>query len=566
MNTLVPRPAVLASVACVVLVALFVAWKPVSDPDTWWHVAAGEWMRTHGGGDAPPLGFFGAHGCDDATPMDYRLGFPVFGWLWSIGGPAALVAFCILVTLALSIAMWRVVLPALGPAQAAVWGAATAIVVGTRMAARTEAFSYLLLLALFAILPLIQSPQSSRRRLVVGCALIAALFLAWPELHSGVVFGVVALGAALVEGAVGRRTPWPQAVAALGVAVAAILLSSHGMALLAGAPLERSIAREVLAVAEWTSPITQALRGRSDPTLTIGLVLAVAFGVAAFGPALPRLRGVVVGSAFLALALEASRNIAVFGLSGICWLPRLATLKPRVRGGLAVAAALAAASTLVAIGMARGVAFDVGERALLSDEQAPLSASRFAEHAGLQGRVFGGFSNLNYLMVANPELSPIWTGRRTFERGCGEMLIGAEVSPERFYKQADDRWSFDHVLVRVPAEETLFRWLVEHDWQLVFLGSRDAWFVRPEAEAPPRRIAMTPEELLAGERQSLPRKHRATLLLRGCQRLAFAGMLQEALGLCVSATQEDPDDPALQQELARLRRFMVAQGAATGIQ
>ena len=552
-----PRVALATSFGCVILAALVTAWHPLVEPDAWWHVAAGMWMLDHGG--PPPLLLFGDHGCPDATPIDYRIGFPVFGLLWRLGGPAALFVFVVVAVIALSFLTWYALRRRMSPLSAGVWGALISIALAARIGARTEVFSYFLVLTLLALLGRALDPQLTRRAFALRLVAVTALFALWPQLHSGIVFGAVVVAALIGEALLASRFGMLRRSALLLVCTVAGILVGGGHELLINAPLERQIAHEVLAVAEWRSPLQQIMQGRFDPTLFSGAVLGGVYLLALLlGGKSQRFAGMLVGGAFFALALEAQRNIAIFALVSVVWLPRSNDLPRRLRTLAMTTAVVVSAVLLVLTLKSRPTPFGTGPKSFLSDVEVPLGAATWAKGAGLSGRVFGSFSNLNYLLVDTPQLTPVWTGRRSFSRPCGELLTGAAYLPNRFFARADDRWRFDFVLVRhaQPEEDALFRFLVENDWTLLYFGSRDALFARPGAAHPPQRIPRTASELFDSESPQLPDDDKSQLALAACQRLAFVGELDAATGLCAAAVELDPHSVTARDELFRLQRFI----------
>jgi hypothetical protein len=267
---------------------------------------------------------------------------------------------------------------------------------------RPQSFTYVLFVAVFALLLLDRGLESWRVYLV-----FPALIL-WANLHGSVVvgaalvslYGLIGLVGTLREKSAGRKRfalltvlPW----ACILASPYAIQLPSYYEKILVGAHFGRY-------VTEW--------RAATPGLATAPLYLLVVLGAWLFG----RVRGqasLFEAAAFFltaAMAFQAVRNMAWFGLVAIAVLPRLLDgLRGKVDDPKRLnrlIATVALGGTFVTV---LGVAAE--NRAWFLPSYPPAAADAAATAAGAHGRVFANEAFADWLVWAHPSLA----GRIAFD-------------------------------------------------------------------------------------------------------------------------------------------------------
>jgi hypothetical protein len=299
--------------------------------------------------------------------------------------------------------------------------------------ARPHLFSLLLSLLLLEML------ESPKARPLWQYGLLFAL---WANIHGGFVLGLILIGVYLAGALAEWLTAGPTSefkprarhyAGALIVALLATLLNPHGL----------ELQRHLLAffgqkylfdnTAEFTSPDFHDIVGKM---FLIGLLLSVvSLILVQKRPSLPRL---FVVCAMTAFALNAVRNVALFGLIAIplvalhvndAWqrLPDPGGVRGRfsqtAQRTSTVPWCLGLTVLLVVLGASRG---RVGSTQLIRDgfnpETFPVTAVAKGRWAGLEGHIFSEFAWGGYLVYAWPE-------QRIFIDG-GTDFFGPELFKE----------------------------------------------------------------------------------------------------------------------------------------
>lgn len=304
--------------------------------------------------------------------------------------------------------------------------------------------------------------------------LFAPLFIVWANLHPGFTFGIgligVFLAADVLEWLGERSTGRARRVRLRALALAAALLGSlvnpSGIGLLRHVH-ELMGTRYLLDVTEeFRSPDFHSLLGKM---LLMGILGS--YTALVWRRERPRTATLLALLALTSLALQARRNIALFGLVSFPLLAleldqgwrrvthrrlgnarRTIDMQDRLAGRWGWAAA--AAGLLILLAAARG---RVGSIRLLPDDLDPrvfpVEAVERARAAGLKGRIFNDFIWGGYLLFAWPEQKVFIDGATDF---YGEELTRTYVrisTLEPGWREALDRWRIGIVLL--PREDQL---------------------------------------------------------------------------------------------------------------
>ncbi len=182
---------ILGKLARIVTVALaaVLAFRPIDDFDTWWHLAAGRWIAGHG---AVPSTDTLSHTVRDHRWINLEWAYEVVIYLLhSLGGPVLLsVAAAVGFTLAVWLLL-RLVQPHLGDAGGAILSLLVLLVMQDRFTVRPEMVSFPLLVGLLSVL------EFARTREGRGLWLLVPLMVIWVNVHGLFIIGVFAILCAL---------------------------------------------------------------------------------------------------------------------------------------------------------------------------------------------------------------------------------------------------------------------------------------------------------------------------------------------------------------------------------
>ncbi len=548
----------------VVVFAIALSATELADPDIWWATAAGRYFLEHGA--APPIAFYGEHGCYDAEPLDQVLAWSLFGGvharfgLWGLFVVRA--AFAIGVALLLALALRRRLR---WPAAVASSGLVLTAL-SYRLSVRSELWTFLLLPVVLALFLRLVERAGSRARNAALLAVLVVVQLAWTVFHGAFPLGpLIALAAS--AGLLLDRAPRDALVrAALGVCALGlgVLLSPDGVAALLVAGVEREIARAG-GFAEW-APLWPALLRPGSYRNPSYVAFVVLFG--AWLLCLARRREHerfwsrwLVAAPLFVLAFDATRASAYASLSAIAWLPLLARPSPAGEGGQRSRRALLLVGLVAALVLARLSSSPLVRQgadleALVPARLTPRDASLALKRLGLEGLLFARLHLGNWILLENhPRVRVLWTGRRTYTLACMNELLAARNDPAASFERARERFGFNLVLVDNAEEDALFRFLVDAGWPLLHFDLRFSLFMLPPAAgeaAPP--LTLAPYEELAGaiDKEPLSDAGRATVLVRAAQKLAYVGHYDAALALFAAAKVRAPASSWVRFELAKL--------------
>jgi hypothetical protein len=489
---------------------------PVSDSDTWWHLATGELiLETRAIPDADPFSFTAA-----------GRSWITHEWLAQVIGAAAVRAGGLTALILLKVA---VVLGAFGilAALAVRRGAPLAPVLLLLLLAASlgpdrysERPQVATLLFFAGFLSLLLDFRDTGRDLLLALPPLAAL---WANLHSGFVFGL-ALAGVFAADAVLRRKRARRLIVVLALCVAAAMLNPNGYHALLY-PLEILTNPHYATVTAEYQPIHLAeLKVHTHVAVfaaMVGLgVAAAAAGRAGKGKWAPL--PLFLFALFAVAALRANRNRELFAVAAVplliepfCDVPRrvvrgfLLRLR-RAAGSPAFAGAAAVVLLgLGAHGMARGVRLSEGYRravGLGAGPGAPSAATDFVRSAGLQGNPFHEMRFGGWMIHA------LYPGHRVFIDGR-QLLYGKDVFDDYVrilghgpgFPALVDRFGIEWTLLRNPAVRAnpagydpyppLAAALSgDPDWALVYFDERVLIHVR---RSPANAAALRDRELCA---------------------------------------------------------------------
>jgi hypothetical protein len=574
--------------AAAAVLGFVLACFDVEDFDLWWQLRAGQWIAEHHG--APQTEVF-THTREGMPWVDTEWGAELLLYLaMSAGGATGLIVLVGAIAAAVACC---VVLAArdegAGPASAGLAAGGVLFLLHFRLFPRAEVFTLLCM----ALLVLLLARWRRGRRWPVYA--IPPLFVAWGNLHPGVLSGGMVLAAYVAAEALVRLLP-PRAgapepqrpllplFAASALAALALLVNPYGYRL----PLEwlRLSGSEVnKLIVEWLPPTHEMFTNRP-------FVHAYRVWTGILLVSLPllwarrRLGGILAAAALLPLAMRHVRIIAVYGIATAPamaaalhgWFTlaagrRAATL--RLPAALATASLLLLGALLVVEGSfyrwegeQRRFGFGVSER------DYPVRALAFLRANDIRGTVFNEYRWGGWLGWVE--------GMKVFQDGrtIDESLFreaSAVLTTAPGFEAILDRYRIDLMILRYPKEATrskaIFRWLdAQPDWALVFWDDDALVYVRrnPRFQAAvdrfayrhvfpfPRQVPMTElrnhraeiEAEIARVKAWSPR----SVLVR-----QFAGQLYSLFGMADRAKAEfvdgyrlDPSNPFWEPQLKAL--------------
>jgi len=177
------------------------ALRRIDDFDTWWHLASGRWIASHGSVPVTdPLSFTVPK--NEWINLQWLYDLSMYG-VYALGGADALVVaatVCFVATFVLLLANVRRALP---PLAATLWLVWVAMTVSERLLVRPEMATLPLLAAVLLVLA--KGRVNEGRRLW----LLAPLMLAWANLHSLFVVGLAAIACACGGALIAEATVLP---------------------------------------------------------------------------------------------------------------------------------------------------------------------------------------------------------------------------------------------------------------------------------------------------------------------------------------------------------------------
>jgi hypothetical protein len=426
----------------------------LSDPDSHWHIAVGNWMLTHGTMptvDPFSFTFVGQPWIakEWLSQLLMALAFRYGGW----GGVTVLAAAALAFSFAL---MFRLLLRDIRPLHAALFTVAAIVMTAPHFLARPHVLAFPCMLLWVA--GLVRAVEE--RRAPEPLLLLAMLL--WANLHGGFTLGLLLAGAFSLEAVIGaedavkRRTllaAWAKFFTA-AVLVACITPYGHESILVTLRIFD--IGDTLAVISEWRPPDFQ-----KQPIQELILLIAL-YAALSRGLKLPVLRLLIV-LGMVHLYLRYARNAELLAmLAPLAIAPLLARQWPSLKpdalegrgcslaeqvGALARPAGLAATALVGALCAVFAASIVRYSAIAPPPETMPSVAMAFAKQAGLTGRVLNHYNFGGYLIHA---------GVPTFIDGRGELFGGD------FIRRAAD-------LVALRGDEPLEDLLERHriDWTLM---------------------------------------------------------------------------------------------------
>jgi hypothetical protein len=457
------------------LAAAALSLHGIADPDTWWHLKAGE--RIVAERAVPRVDPF-TYTTPDAPWVDH-------GWLFQVAlhavriaaGEAGVATMTALLALA-AVALF--LLPGRGRRSA--WaGALIALVAvsgaASRFQARPELATFLCLGALLALL-------ESRRAVWLAPPLLGL----WANLHGGFPLGFLVLGAWTLE-ALLRRDRAPSLLAVTAASVAATLVNPYGFGLWERAVRELEDPALRTGILEWAPPFGDLASVFSTSYLELkamAALLAIAL-VADFRRF--RVAHVIVAAALLAGACASRRAIALFCLAALPLVRLHLPGGPRRLPALPLALGAAAACLWLGARAVTGERYRAPGRLERFGLQPPAlffprQATAFLLRARPAGRLFHDYFSGGWLIDRLPGLRPVFID--------GRILVPALL--DRYQRMIVDRAEWERAVEEFdlgaalltlfdPNHGPLIRRLAEDPrWAPVFLDAVAVVFVRDRPE------------------------------------------------------------------------------------
>lgn len=417
---------------CALGAAAWIIFAPatLSDPDTFWHVAAGRWILEHG--RAPTSDIFSFTVPGKAWIAHEWLSEAVMAGVWRVAGWAGLL---ILFAAAASISLWLIVDHASryiqGPALLA-FGGLTLACAGPGLLARPHLLAMPLLVGW--VLILLRARAAER----APPLLTALLMTLWANMHGGYILGLVLAAGFAAEAWLGsaNRLAVARTWGAFGLAAGlACLFTPFGLAGVIH-PFTISSMAILPNINEWR-PVDFS----KVSSLEIVLI-AVLFAAFSRGARLPKVRLLML-LGLLHLALRHARHQFVLGAVGPLLLAPAFQGEPipsarRRRGGLGLIAG--GATILAAVTV-------LAPRTDTDAPQAPRSALQSVSEELRRRPVLNDYDFGGYL---------IFQGVRPFIDGRADMYGDAFVSRYIDLEQGD-RAAIAAAIDRYKIEWTIFR-------------------------------------------------------------------------------------------------------------
>lgn len=426
----------------------------LSDPDSHWHIAVGNWMLTHG--TVPTVDTFSFTFAGQPwiakewlSQLLMALAYNIGGW----GGVTALAAAAVGLSFAL---LLRLLLRDLAPLPAALFVLAAIVMTAPHFLARPHLFAFPVML--WWVAGLVRAVEE--RRAPEPLLLLAMLL--WANLHGGFTLGLVLCGAFALDAVVGARDAVERkalfiAWAKFGIASGLVAcITPYGPESILVTLRIFGLGESLGTIAEWKSPDFQG-QPMQELILLVALYAALSRGLK-----LPLIRLLIV-IGLVHLYLRYARNAELLAmLLPLVVAPLLARQWPSLRpdpdalgGNLLVqrmrALARPAGHAALALCVAVAALYAAG-LVKLGDVTPPSStmpsaALDHARDAGLKGRVLNHYNYGGYLIRA---------GVPTFIDGRGELYGGAFIKRYAEVTNLRGEESLEQLLERHAIEWTLF--------------------------------------------------------------------------------------------------------------
>lgn len=391
----------------------------LADPDSHWHIAAGNWMLAHGAvPTVDPFSFTFAGqpwiAKEWLSQLLMAVSFKLGGW----GGVTVLAAGALAVSFAL---MLRLLLRDLRPLPAALFAVAAIAMTLPHFLARPHVLAFPFMLIWMA--GLVRAVEERR----APTPLLLLAMLLWANLHGGFTLGLLLGGAFAVEALLGARdaderkalfTAWAKFGAASFLVAC---LTPYGPESILVTLRIFSIGDALAFISEWKSPDFQ-----KQPLAELVLLVAL-YAALSRGLKLPLLRLLIV-LGLLHLYLSYARNAELLAmLAPLAIAPLLARQWPALRpdpaagqgtslGEQAAALAKPAGLAAVAVGIAACATIALGlvryGGIVPPLSTMPSTAMAYVKQSGIGGRVLNHYNFGGYLIHA---------GVPTFIDGRGEL-------------------------------------------------------------------------------------------------------------------------------------------------
>lgn len=500
-----PRRLLVALLLLLVIVSLAYLLRPIADPDFFWHLKSGEWIREHRRLPASDqFSFTGNAVATKDVPFTltaYWVSQLLYHFGYALAGLTGIVVLRLVIWAALLAAVWK------RRAGDALLDGALLLVFAVAFLERyplerPQVHSFLFFAVLLVLLNKLKeaaahgSTQTAPPRGYRAPLFVALLMLVWANVHGGFVLGqaaiVVYLAAEGVKFAHGALRPIRgEAYRGLLVAGVAGLAASfvnpntwHGLgaAFYPGPPA----GTHGLIISEYQS-LVDALQRSHDYTKIVVLVLMLLAAVSVIS----RPRRVDLTEALLVagtgyFAFKHVRHAPIFMIAVLPMVGRFLSLGPWVRWTRA--AAIAAALVLVSIyatderhGLERlrtGVWVDPADY--------PVAAADFIVASGLRGNMYNYYRWGGYLIWRLAPERKVFADGRNINPGvlwqCSLIDLGFELPGQNSWRALLAQHDIGYVVVPVerrgkplPLVERLSR---DPDWVKAFASVNSTVFVR----------------------------------------------------------------------------------------
>jgi hypothetical protein len=429
--------------------------------DTFWQLRAGQEMAASGNVMLHDAFTYSVRG--GFWPNHEWLSEVLFYGLWRVGGMPALAAFAASMALLAWAFVWRVMT---GPA---LWRGALILLVLIPSAKLWSVRPQVISLALLAALLVLVTRERWR--------LVPMLFIAWANLHGGVMLGVIALTGALAARVAAARSPWKPAALVLASSVAAVCLTPLGVTIWVEVPHMLGRLRSY-GVTEWRAV------DAADPFNIPFFIVAAALAACALRRwhHLDRSQAALLGAAaaLFAPALESDRNVAPFLIAAVAALSRMA---PEVASRLErfETSVRHPRHTVLAMAAAAGCLALVARTWTRPPERmnwSPLPADVAAAVEGCQGNLYNQYDNGGYLIWFAPR-KPVFIDSRQDPFPPELVLAHRSVEMTGNYTALFDRFQVE--CVALPPVSPTAMALKRAGWRI--LVEDRAWLVLTHAKS-----------------------------------------------------------------------------------